>query len=230
MPRRKLPEPTPVIAERIGESGRRRLALTAQERERFQEQELIERAVSYYLDIYDKHSTQDIADALGISVHSLRNLIRSEEFEKVYSRHYVELGHDPRLQATRNAMVDLLGDSMEALKDVLARGTGSAKVQAIKMVWDYVGIKKPDVPDSDRKEAIEFLKEAGIKVENVNVNLPPEYAQAIDGYDNAVDGEFRDVPTPELPDDTGDTAEGVLDETLGGDISGDAQVGEPVAE
>lgn len=222
MPRRQLPRTEGALAERKTSSGQRRLHLNAPEREDFQTQELIEQAVALYLDIYERHSTQEIANALGISVYQLRNLIRSEAFERVYNEHFVELGHDPRLQATRSAMVDLLPLSLQALRDVLTGTSSAAKTQAIKMVWDYVGLVKPNVPDSDRKEAIEFLKEAGIKVENVNLNLPPEYGHAIERYGQALEGEYRDVSDVGNSQEGFDPAQGIPDEGLSGDIGGDA--------
>lgn len=202
MPRRQLPEPTGVLAERRTTTGQRQLHLTNAEREMFQNQALIERAVTLYLDIYERHTTQQIANELGITVQQLHNLVRSEEFERIYNEHFVELGHDPRLKATRVAMVDLLPDSMEALKDVLTGNSAAAKVQAVKMIWEFTGITRPNVPDSDQKEAIEFLKSAGLAVENMNINLPPEYGQAIQNYEQVLDGEFTEVS--DVGNDSGD--------------------------
>ena len=222
MARRQLPETTGALAERKTATGQRRIHLTTTEREEFQTQEMIEHAVALYLDIYERHSTQEIAEELGISVYQLRNLIRSEAFEKVYNEHFLELGHDPRLQATRSAMVDLLPDSMQALKDVLTGTSNAAKVQAVKLVWDYVGLTKPDIPDSDRKEAIEFLKEEGLKVVNMNINLPSEYGQALDTYEETMDGTFREVSDVGNSDELSDPAEHVSEETLAGDERGDS--------
>jgi DNA-binding CsgD family transcriptional regulator len=221
MARRELPETTGALAERKTATGQRRIHLTSAERETFQTQEMIERAVALYLDIYDRHSTQEIAEELGISVYQLRNLIRSEEFERVYNEHFLELGHDPRLQATRSAMVDLLPDSMSALKEVLTGTSNAAKVQAVKLVWDYVGLQKPDFPDSDRKEAIEFLKEEGIKVVNMNINLPTEYGEVLESYQGTMEGDYREVSDVGNSDVGLDPVEDIPDEVLAGDEGGD---------
>lgn len=108
----------------------------------------------------------------------------------------MEISHDPRLKATKNALLDLLPLSLVAIKDVLENGTAGAKVQAARMVFDLNGIVKQVSTESDRKELIDFLTDKNLTLQqnNVNVNIvPDEYLETMDNYGRAVEGEFREV-------------------------------------
>lgn len=196
MARRKPPLLDGPLSERTTADGRRRIQLTNEERDEAANLRMIEAAVALYLDVTGRHANQQIANELGISIHQLKNLTCTEAFERCWNENVMEIAHDPRLKATKNALLDLLPLSLVAVKDVLENGTAGAKVQAARMVFDLNGIVKQVSTESDRKELIDFLTDKNLTLQqnNVNVNIvPDEYSEAMDSYDRAVEGEFREV-------------------------------------
>ena len=195
MPRRKPPLLDGPLAERATQDGRRRIQLTAAERENARHSQLIEGAVALYLDVSGRHSNQQIAEELGISLHQLKNLTCTEAFESCWNEHVVEINHDPRLKATKEYLLDLLPDSLLAIKDVLNSGSANAKVQAAKLVLSLNGVVQRSNTDSDKKELVDFLKDANIQIQqnNIQMSLPEGYQEAINDYDKAIEGEFKEV-------------------------------------
>lgn len=195
MPRRKPPLLEGALAERTTVDGRRRIQLNQDERDAALHSQMIEGAVALYLDVGGRHTNAEIAEELGISVHQLKNLTCTEEFENCWNDHAADLGRDPRLKATQNAILDLLGSAVYALKEVLEGGSANAKVQAAKMIFDLNGIVKQEMTKSNKKELIDFLtgKSVTISQTNVQVGVPEEYSEALDQYDRAMEGEFREI-------------------------------------
>jgi hypothetical protein len=99
---------TDVMAERLLPSGKRRLSLIKSEKKAIHRSLMIERAVALFLDIDHDHTWDEIARELGVSMVSLKDLTKSDEFVEKYSEFYAELGHDPRLRASQAALVDML--------------------------------------------------------------------------------------------------------------------------
>jgi hypothetical protein len=203
------------LAERTTADGRRRIQLTNDERDEALFHETIEHAVALYLDLRGRHTNQQIADELGISVHQLKNLTCTEEFEACWNENAADLGHDPRLKASQNALLGLLPDAVMAVEDVLANGSSNAKVQAAKMVFDLNGVVKRTMTDSNKKEMIDFLtgKSAVINQTNVQINVPQEFTDTLEHLNRAIDGEFVEVPEPIEADIVSDVGKEIEDES-----------------
>lgn len=202
-------EVTGVLAERV-KSGKRRLKLTQSEKSELRRSRMIESAVALFLDLEQDHSWQEIASELGVSVPTLKDLTKTEEFMAKYSEYFVDLGHDPRIKATQAAVSDMLPLAIRELRNLLtnSRAGGQAKLNAIKEIFRLSGLDAPKQATNDRSELAEFLKGAGVNIEQMNVVMPPEYLQAMRDY--AVDGTY--IPTSEgrrggkpalLPPDSG---------------------------
>ena len=192
------PSPTGPLAERRLPDGRRRINLRGDERSRLARQEMIERAVALFLDLERGRTWAEIASELGISVVTLKKLTKEKEFEEVYNQHFVELGHDPRLQATKAALVDLLPLAVRRLKGLLTEGTTPPTVllNAIKEVMHYNGLAEAKGAGSDKRELADFLKEANVQIGEVNLNqtniVPAEYRQYVDDLQQPIEGEFSE--------------------------------------
>jgi hypothetical protein len=183
------------LAERTTEDGRRRIQLTAAEREDARNERMIEAAVALYLDVTGRHTNKQIAEDLGISVHQLKNMTCTEEFEKCWNEHVLEINHDPRLKATKEHLMDLLPKSLLALQDVLENGSANAKVQGAKLVLTLNGVVQRNNATSDRKELVDFLAGANVQIQqnNIQMSLPEHYQDAMENFDRAIDGEFVEV-------------------------------------
>jgi hypothetical protein len=68
-------------------------------------------------------------------------------------------------------------------------------VQAAKLVLSLNGIVQRNQTDSDKKELVEFLKDANVQIQQntIQMNLPDDYRVAMGDYDRAVDGEFKEI-------------------------------------
>jgi AraC-like DNA-binding protein len=193
---RKIPT---TLASRTRPDGKRALMLRQEEREALQIQQRVERAVALFLDIEHEHSWQAIADELGISVPTLKKLTKTKEFEELYNQYFVELGHDPRLAASRQAVADLLPLAVRRLRNLLIDESTPPTVtlNAIKEVMHYTGLATPTSSKNDKNELAEFLKKAGVQEVNLtqtNTIVPPEYAAFLrDNEPEVVDGEVTEI-------------------------------------
>jgi len=203
MTRKRLDEVeiTGALAERILPNGKRAIKLRKKEREELQEQRLIESVVAMFLDLETGHSWEEIARELNIPMIRLKDITKSEEFMEVYSQHFAELGHDPRLRASQQAISDMLPSAIRELRTMVTSSSTAptTKLNAIKLIMQYSGVETPKPGMSDRKELREFLKESGINIENVNIQAPPvpmEYREIVDQA-NIIDGTA--YPVEECP-------------------------------
>lgn len=190
---------TGVLAERRTRDGRRRLKLTKDERAMFSRQQLVERAVSLFLDLENDHSWEEIARELGISVMALKDLTKTEEFIAAYDAHFAELGQDPRSKSARAALTDMLPLAVRQLRSLLASaGTPpTVKMKAIEKVLELNGIGPAKEGIMDRNELMNFLREANISITQNNINtapLPQDYQENISAY---VDGRWKDIDAHE---------------------------------
>lgn len=167
------------LAQRVRADGKRQLSLRESEKKDFKRKQLIEAAVSMFLDLEHDTSWNEMAVALGITLISLKTLTKTDEFQDCYNEHFAELGHDPRLRATQAALVDMLPQAVRELRDLLSCNAPTVKLAAIKEVIRLNGIDQPKTAASDRNELAEFLKNAGVNLTQVNVTVPPEYTQAV---------------------------------------------------
>jgi len=184
---------TGVLADRmIG--GKRRMQLTKAERRELKHNRLVEKAVSLFLDIEQPHSWKEMALELGISQPALKDLTKTQEFMDAYSAFYVELGHDPRLKASQAAVADMLPTAINALKTMLSSSAtrDTVKLNIIREVIKLNGMGAPETKNNDRQELADFLKGAGVNIENMNVAVPPDYLKHM--ANDVVDGQVRDVP------------------------------------
>jgi len=175
------------LDERRTVDGKRKLMLTQAERNVLTEHQLIERAVGLYLDLEEARSQREIAAELGITVQQLKYLTQSEEFKAVYEEYFSELGHDPRLKATRAGLVDLLPLAYTRFQGLLESTNTPATVllKAIDKVWELNGVRPQAGKVSDRKELAEFLGESNVTLTQININTPNDYEEALS---NVIEG------------------------------------------
>ena len=192
------------LSERRKSDGRRRIRLNEEEREAFFERQQVERAVTMFLDLEHAYSWREISQELGLSIRQLKDLTKSDLFNDVYNEHFQELGHDPRLKASQAAITDLLTTAVNQLKQLLiaADTPASVRYNAIVKVLELNGITAQKGGANDKQQLANFLKEAGVNLtqnntqNNITVQVPEEYRQGIQQYEETIDGEIlpgRDV-------------------------------------
>jgi len=195
------------LEQRQTTDGRRLLQLNNDEREAFAVREQTERAVMLFLDLTTGHTYPQIAAELEISVKQLKVLTRTALFEEIYNEHFEQLGHDPRLKVAEAKLGDLLPVAVAELQTLLtARATPAAvKMKAIERILEYNGVKPQKAGESSRRELADFLKDAGVgqtTIGEVHIHNPPAnpaYDQAMARLEESVvEGEAREVPTPEV--------------------------------
>jgi hypothetical protein len=187
---RKPAQPTGVLVERQKTDGRRRLALTKRETKELRKQRLAEKAATLFLDIDTHRSWSQMASELGITVYQMRELVKSREFDDAYNLMFPEVGHDPRFQAARGQLGDMVPIAIGRLKGILEDGQVSANVvlKAVQAVFELNNLDNKGA-QSERFELNEFLK--GMKtvnIENLNI-VPPEFAAELVKISTVVDGE-----------------------------------------
>lgn len=186
-------ELTGAMAERVLPTGKRAIKLRQDEKKEFLRQQKVETAVALFLDLNQDHTWDEIANTCGLSVLGLKDLTKTEEFIKVYNEHFAELGHDPRLKATQAALTDLLSPAIRAIREVLTSplSPASAKMKAAFEIIKLNGLEAVDPKNSDKSELQEFLKGSGVNIEQLNINLPPEYVQK--GVQEIIEGQVRNI-------------------------------------
>lgn len=186
-------ELTGAMADRVLPSGKRALKLRKNERKELQQRQQIETAVALFLDIQEDHTWEEIAEACGLSLMGLKDMTKTEEFMRVYNEHFAELGHDPRLKATQAALTDLLSPAIRAIRNVLTddNAPASAKMKAAFEIIRLNGLEAIDPKGNDKSELQDFLLKAGVNIENMNINLPPEYIEK--GVADIIEGQVREI-------------------------------------
>lgn len=190
---------TGVLADRISPvSGKRRISLTNGERKSLLKQKNVEKAVALFLDLENNHSWAEIAKELGISVMALKDLTKTDDFMTIYDAYFVDLGHDPRLRATQQAISDLLPRAMTELRRMLIDPEVAAptRLNIIREIFKYAGIQEPTPAKSDKAELAEFLKGMEVNVENVNVSLAPPPKRP-----DTIDAEFQPLVSEVVPNE-----------------------------
>ena len=169
---------TGVFEERVDVDGRRQISLTKMERYALKRRQLAERAAMLFLDLETRRSWPQMAEELGISVHALKDLVKTREFDEAYNLLFPEIGHDPRFRAARGALSDLVPTAVLKLQEMLDDPT-TPKSTLLKVIERILELNQVDNRgmQSDRLELMEFLKGmGGVTIENVNI-IPPEYAR-----------------------------------------------------
>jgi hypothetical protein len=136
---------TGVLADRIDASGRRRLSLNAKEKRGIKKVRMINQAVAMFLDLEHSHSWKEMAIQLGISEPGLKDLTKTQEFMDAYSQYFVELGSDPRVRSSQNALADMLPEAITQLRNMLLepRTPAMARLQVIKEIIKLNGLDAP---------------------------------------------------------------------------------------
>lgn len=171
------------LDERLNVKGtRRRLRLNRHEKEALTQHQLVEGAVSLYLNLEDSLTRQQMADELGVTIRQFKDITHSDEFKIAYEKHFEELGHDPRLKATKAGLVDLLPTAFRQLKSLLETNTTPPTVlmKAIDKVFELNGIRPSTPQVSDRKQLAEFLGKHNLNLTQFNIYPPSEYPQALE--------------------------------------------------
>jgi hypothetical protein len=165
-----------------------------------------EQLVRLYLmrtDIERKYTNAEQADALGVSVSTVKRLASSEEFAKV-SAFMAPAARSPVMGEAKNYLQEVLlpaalRGAQALLDDPETRA--STKANMIGQIMKYAFAQEGgDSSEVQRRDAMEFLKQQGAQVVNigqvvVNQNLaPPEYVEKLrDALPDVVDGEAVEV-------------------------------------
>jgi hypothetical protein len=176
--------------------GRRRINLQRRERQQLSRNLLVERAVALFLDLENDRTWQEIADELGIALPTLKKLTKEKEFEDAYNAHFVELGHDPRLMASRQAVSDLVPLAVRELRSLLADQftPPTVRLNAIKEILHYAGFDDTKTKGDDKREVADFLKGAGVVNITQNNLMPAEYADMMRQIESdIIDGQTEEV-------------------------------------
>jgi hypothetical protein len=205
----KITEETQVILEgrtRVTSNGKRHLKLTKAERAGLIHNEKIEEAVACYLDLESDLSNKEIADRLGISLSSLKRLVLTPEFTRIYEEALAMLGHSPRLMATAQALPDLLPAAFRTLRRLVTSSEVPDAV-ALKAAERILAINRvgSERNDEDPRDLAKFLEVTGTKVDgNLNIlqfNMPDAYKnmfeQAFGKVSEVIDVPVGPIESPE---------------------------------
>ena len=194
MPKRNTPEATGLLAERT-KNGRRSIKLTKRERQTLSRQRLATAAAALFLDLDQPRTYKQISEDLEISIHSLKELIKSTEFDEAYNNLMFDLGHDPRYKAARAAIGDMLPQAVAQLQAMIdsPRTAAGVRLRAIEKVFELNGLDEPTV-QSDRNEIVEFLLANKVDIKEVNITIPPEFIDHM-GPD-VIDADSIDIVDP----------------------------------
>lgn len=202
-------EPVGVLAERTTTDGRRQIQLREDERRDFQELELVNKAIALFLDIRSKHTYKEIADELGVGIVKLKELTKTKLFMEKYDEYFGNLGSDPRLKATRGEILDMVSLATEGLRSLISPGTPpTVRLNAIKEVYRLAGLEENSGVGSDRDEAAKFLKNMGVNVEQLNVNVDNPYARQMEQYASGQYVEGQHETLKNNPDANADIIDG----------------------
>jgi hypothetical protein len=198
---KKNPESVGVLAERQHPDGRRKIKLRNSERAALEHRRLIEGAVALFLDTEVGRTWAEIAEELHISPQKLRDITKSEEFERAYDLMFAEVGHDPRYKAAQGALMDLITPAIAELRSIItSRGPSPAtKVKAIELALKVAKLELKTPEDSDRTDIMKWVFE-----HKATVTVPAEFLDAAQKYglENVVEGQFQaeddEVDTPLL--------------------------------
>jgi hypothetical protein len=198
---KKNPESVGVLAERQHPDGRRKIKLRNSERAALEQRRLIEGAVALFLDTEVGRTWAEIAEELHISPQKLRDITKSEEFERAYDLMFAEVGHDPRYKAAQGALMDLITPAIAELRNIItSRGPSPAtKVKAIELALKVAKLELKTPEDSDRTDIMKWVFE-----HKATVTVPAEFLDAAQKYglENVVEGQFQaeddEVDTPHL--------------------------------
>ena len=161
------------IKQRSAGHERRSIKLTRDEREAFLYREKVEKCVAMFLDLNRELTWAQIAKELKISVPSLHNLTKSELFNEKYNEYFSELGHDPRIKVSQQALADMVPLAVRTLREILIdpEASSAARLKAVEQVFRMAGVESISQKQSDKSELQKFLLDRGVKVDNIDVSI-----------------------------------------------------------
>lgn len=160
---------------------------------------VIDKVISFFLDIDHAHTRKEIRDAVGLTYHQFTKLLGTSDFEERYANYFQNIKTDPVIQAVQTQFVEeLLPKAYRVFNDLLTDKGVPATVRfaAAKEVITRAGVKNVEPEVSERHELAEWLSQNGLQ-NNTTVNMvvvPKEYAEAVEKYhvtDDVVDAEYR---------------------------------------
>lgn len=160
---------------------------------------VIDKIISFFLDIDNSHTRKEIRDAVGLTYHQFNKLLEASDFEDRYANYFQNIKTDPVIQAVQTQFVqELLPKAYRVFNDLLTDKGVPATVRfaAAKEVIIRAGVKNVEPEVSERHELAQWLAQNGVQ-NNTTVNMvvvPKEYAEAVEKYhitEDVVDGEFR---------------------------------------
>lgn len=177
----------PELQDRLDAAGRRRLQLNSRERADLLKKQMAQRVAAMYLDLNEKKSLGQMAEEVGVSVHTLKEITKSKEFEAAYAAQFHEIGNDPRYKAAQAEAVSLLPVAMSKLGSLLTSPDTPPTV-VLKAVQEVFGLNKLESADNavySRQELVTLLTSAGVPEESdkpVMVEPEEDYIDAMAKY------------------------------------------------
>src|SRR5512142_655579 len=160
---------------------RRHINLTQDERAELLERQQMEQAIGLFLDLTADHTWREIADTLGISLSALKRMTQTGEFQRLYDDALATVGHDPRLQAVKSSLGDLLPAARRRLGTIITSGDDRTAMRAIEKLFTWTGVED-GVQNEDPAAFANFLQRHGAvlqaDVNILNVNIPSQYQDA----------------------------------------------------
>jgi len=178
-------------------NGKRRLNLSIPQRELLAKNRQVEEAVALFLDPEIDRTNRQIADALGISLASLKRLTQTEQFRDIYEAALVDIGHSPRLKNVRASIDEMLPVAARVIRNILIDPNAPAGVR-LKAATSILEYAPKDGGGGDQiKEFTAFLATFGEKSkERVTISVPNDYAAAMKQF---ADPDTVDAVVTELP-------------------------------
>jgi len=190
---------------RITKAGHRHLRLTKLQRKELIKHTQIEEIVALYLDLETDLSNKEIADRVGLNLSSLKRLIQTAEFTRLYEDALAMLGHSPRLMATAQALPDLLPAAYRTLRRLVTNDDVPDAV-ALKAAERILAINRVGAErnDEDPRDLSKFLEVTGTRVDgDLNVlqfNMPPAYLEMFERtFGKGKPAEVIDIESTRLP-------------------------------
>lgn len=168
---------------------------------------MAERLTTLFLDLDNKWTYKEMARILSeefeedISIHTIKELIKTEEFDLAYNQLLPEVGHDPRYVAARSAAADMMSTALSQLSSLLTNADTPAgtRLKAIDMVLKINGVDKPSALEAEGSELARFLQDKNIDLHQTNIYVSPDYEEALKKYD-VVEGEVSDQSPLDIVD------------------------------
>ena len=165
----------------------------ADRKELVREQELV-KLYEMRTCIERRYTLQEQADALSVSVATIKRWAASEEFKRVAAQ--LRPAASIMLSAARDYVAEeLLPLSVRRAKELLEdpETKGSTLAAVIREIWRQTFGSSDPVAEHDAQGAMEFLKAQGVSIGTMNVivqNVAPEYREKLlDAVPEVIDGQ-----------------------------------------